>query len=65
MRAPSTKTGLLLLGIGEEEDRARRRNPPAVVAAARAARAVTGTLEVIMVWCLAWSEAGSSGQGFQ
>ena len=65
MRAPSTKTGFLLLGDGEEENRARRRKPPAVVAAARAARAVTGTPEFIIVWCVAWSEVGSGDQGFQ
>lgn len=62
MRAPSTKTGFLLL-LGEE-DRVRRRKAPAVVvAAARAARAVAGTPEFIMVWCLAWSGVGPSGLG--
>lgn len=65
MRAPSTKTGFLLLGDGEEENRAPRRKPPVVMAAARAARTVTGIPEFIIAGCAAWSEAGSGGQGFQ
>lgn len=54
-----------MLEGGDEEDMARRRKPPTVVAAARAALAVNGTPEFIMVWRIAWSEAGYSGQGFQ